>query len=295
VIRRLASIAAAALVAGCAPGLLHEDHPLAGKAWDVRAGRFVEPAAVWARAAEARHVLLGEIHDNPEHHRLQRRALEALASRGARVLAMEHFDTEHQPAMDAAFAKGADAEALADAGRFDREGWGWHFYRPLVEFAVPLRWPVLAANLSRKELRSAVADPARIAALPAPPAGLVAALEQDMVDGHCGHRPDPKTLSAMVNGQRLRDARMAAVLDAASGSTVLVAGNGHVRRDRGVPLYLAKGDAFVVGQVEVRPGATDPREYLSAGFAGAGSYDVVFFSARAEREDPCAAFLSRRR
>ena len=293
-IRRLASIAAAALVAGCAPGLLHEDHPLAGKAWDVREGRFIEPDAAWARAAEARHVLLGEIHDNPEHHRLQRRALEALAKRGARALAMEQFDTEHQPPMDAARAKGADAEALADAGRFDREGWGWAFYRPLVEFAVAQGWPVLAANLSRKELRSTSSDAARIAALPAPP-GLVAALEKDMVDGHCGHRPDPKTLAAMVNGQRLRDARMAAALEAATGGTVLIAGNGHVRRDRGVPLYLAKGGAFVVGHVEVRPGVTDPREHLSTGFEGAGSYDVVFFSARAEREDPCAAFLSRRR
>ena len=294
-IRRLLLAGAAAIAAGCAPGLLHEDHPLAGRAWDVREARFIEPEVAWARAAAARHVLVGEIHDNAEHHRLQRRALQALAKAGARAVALEQFDTEHQSAMDAAQAGSADAESLADAGRFDREGWGWAFYRPLVEFAVAQRWRVLAANLSRKELRSAVGDAGRVAALPAPPAGLVPALEKDMVDGHCGHRPDPKSLAAMVSGQRLRDARMAAVLEAAPGRTVLIAGNGHVRRDRGVPLYLAKGDAFVVGQLEVRPGVTDPREYFSSGFEGASSYDVVFFSPRAEREDPCAAFLARRR
>ena len=293
-IRRLLLAGAAAILAGCAPGLLHEDHPLAGRAWDVREGRFIEAQAVWARAASARHVLVGEIHDNPEHHRLQRRALEALAQAGARAVAMEQFDTEHQPAMDAAGAKGADAESLGDAGRFDREGWGWALYRALVEFAVERRWPILAANLSRKELRSAAGDPSRVAALPSPP-GLVAALEKDMVDGHCGHRPDPKTLAAMVNGQRLRDARMAAVLEGAPGPTVLIAGNGHVRRDRGVPLYLGNGDALVIGQVEVRPGEADPKAYLAGGFAGGPVYDIVFFSARAEREDPCAAFLSRRR
>lgn len=293
-IRHLLLAGAAAILAGCAPGLLHEDHPLAGKAWDVREGRFVEPAAVWTRAASARHVLVGEIHDNPEHHRLQRRALEALAPAGTRAVAMEQFDTEHQPAMDAAQAKGADAESLADAGRFDREGWGWAFYRALVEFAVERRWPVLAANLSRKDLRGAASDAGRVAALPSPP-GLVAALEKDMVDGHCGHRPDPKSMATMVNGQRLRDARMAAVLEGAPGPTVLIAGNGHVRRDRGVPLYLAKGDALVIGQVEVRPGETDPKAYLGGGFEGRPMYDVVLFSPRAEREDPCAAFLSRRR
>ena len=293
-IRRLLLAGAAAILAGCAPGLLHEDHPLAGRAWDVREGRFIDAEAAWTRAASARHLLVGEIHDNPEHHRLQRRTLEALAKGGTRAVALEQFDTEHQPAMDAAQAKGADAEALADAGRFEREGWGWAFYRPLVEFAVSRRWPVLAANLSRRELRGAAGDASRIASLPSPP-GLVAALEKDMVDGHCGHRPDPKTLAAMVNGQRLRDARMAAVLEAALGPTVLIAGNGHVRRDRGVPLYLSKGDTLVIGQVEVRPGETDPKAYLAGGFEGKPIYDIVFFSARAEREDPCAAFLARRR
>jgi len=274
--RTLVAVAFAALAAGCA-------HPLAGRIWHPASGEFVDAGAVWKRASRARHVLLGEIHDNPGHHRFHREALEALAARGpGRALAMEQFDVEHQAAMDAARA---DAEAIADAGRFDRRGWNWPLYRPLVEFAIEQRWPLLAANLSRTQARAAApgaVDPA-----------VVSALERDMIDGHCGHRPGAQALASMVNAQRARDARMAAVMSAAGEpGTVLVAGNGHVRRDRGVPLYLGSAEALVIGQVEVRDGMTSPADYLG-GFATALSYDYIRFTSRTEREDPCAAFRRR--
>src|SRR5204862_100124 len=88
-------------------------------------------ASALSSAARATHVILCETHDNPEHHRLQRLALESLP--GPRTLAMEQFDSEHQAAIDAAREKKADAEGVADAGRFDRKGWNWPLYRPLVE------------------------------------------------------------------------------------------------------------------------------------------------------------------
>lgn len=287
--RKAALAVCAALVAGCAQPLLHAEHPLAGRIWDARSGAFVEPMAMWKRAAEARHVLIGETHDNSVHHLQQLAALEAIARTGQRrAIAMEQFDSEHQPALEAAQSGAADAERLADAGRFDREGWNWRLYQPLVEFAVSRGWPVLAANLSRAEARTAGAASST---LPPPESGLKAALEREMVDGHCGNKPDAKTLSFMVTTQRERDARMAEVLKAApAGRTVLIAGNGHVRRDRGVPLYLGDADAVVIGQVEVRPGMERSEAYLDGGFATARSYDYVWFTPRATREDPCARF-----
>lgn len=284
-------VSAALALAGCAQPLLHLDHPLAGRIWDVRAGAYVTAETVWQRATAARHVLIGETHDNPEHHRLQRLALEAIAASGQRrMLAMEQFDSEHQAAIDAAQAAQADAERVADAGRFDREGWNWPLYRQLVEFAVARGWPLVAANLSRAELRRVVADPALLAALPAATPELIAALERDMIEGHCGHRPEAKTLAGMVNGQRARDARMAEVLlRAPQGGTVLVAGNGHVRRDRGVPLYLP-ADTLVIGIVEVSPDARAPGEYLERELSGVANYDYVWFTPRAARDDPCLRF-----
>jgi len=290
-----AVLACAALVlSGCAQPLLHADHPLAGRVWDSGASTFVTAEAAWERAAGARHVLIGEIHDNPEHHRLQRVALEAIASLGPRrTLAMEQFDSEHQPALDAARASGEDVERVADAGRFDREGWGWHLYRPLVAFAVERDWPLAAANLSRRELREFVADPSRLATLPPLAPELRQVLEQEMVDGHCGHRPDAKSLATWVDGQRARDARMAEVLERAGGPTVLLAGNSHVRRGRGVPQFLASRDeAILIGIVEVREAELAPQAYAQASTAHE-SYDYVFFTGRAPREDPCVRFRAR--
>jgi uncharacterized iron-regulated protein len=265
-------------LAGCAH-LQPDGHALAGRIWDARAATFVSAEQLFARSARAQHVILGETHDNAEHHRLQRRVLEALAARGGpRLLAMEQFDSEHQAAIDAAQAKGADAEALADAGKFDRKGWNWPLYRPLVQFAVERGWPLAAANLSRTEARRIVTDPAA-SGLPPPPAAVKSAIERDIIDGHCGAAPEPKRLAGMVEAQRGRDARMASVL---KGRSVLIAGSGHARRDRGVPLYVADGDLVAIAFVEVQAGKTSAQDYLD------GSFDYLWFTAPAAREDPCS-------
>ncbi|HZD19287.1 MAG TPA: ChaN family lipoprotein, partial [Burkholderiales bacterium] len=190
-----------AALAACARPLAPGEHPLVGRIWDARAERFVSPEEVFNHGARARHVILGETHDNPEHHRLQRVVLDALAARGEkRLLAMEQFDTEYQAAIDAARAAGADAERIADAGHFDRRGWNWPLYRPLVQFALEHGWPLVAANLSRAEARAVVANPAR-SGLPPAPATVQAALERDIIEGHCGAAPEAKRLAGMVAAQ----------------------------------------------------------------------------------------------
>jgi len=276
------ALAALAILAGCASGLSLQHHSLAGKIWDPRARAFVTEAQVLERAAASRRVLLGETHDNPEHHRLQREVLDALARRGPlRALAMEQFDSEHQSALDAARERGVNAEQLADAGKFDREGWHWPLYRPLVEFALEHRWPLVAANLSRAEARAIVLEPSRSGLPPADPA-LRAALESDMIEGHCGARPEAKRLAGLVEAQRARDALMARSIE--PQSSVLIAGAGHVRRDRGVPRYLRDSNVLSIAFIEVEAGKDRPQDYsLDA------TYDYVWFTARAEREDPCAS------
>ena len=292
-LRPLGAFAGAFLLAACAllapRQLLLADHPLAGRIWDPGANRIVAPEEALGRAVRARYVLLGEVHDNPEHHRLQRVVLEALARRGpARALAMEQFDADHQRAIDAARAEGAGAEAIADAGRFDRRGWNWPLYRPLVEFALERGWPLIAANLSRAQARGVLDDPAR-SGLAEADTPLREALERDLIAGHCGERPEAKRLAGLVEAQRARDARLARALSAVPNAAgVLIAGNGHARKDRGAPLYLPGADLVAIGFVEVEAGKNQALDYIAEGFATAASYDFVWFTPRAARPDPCA-------
>ena len=113
------------------------------------------------------------------------------------------------------------------------------------------------------------------------------ALEHDIVASHCGAAPEAKRLAGMVEAQRARDARMAQVLarQRRSGS-VLIAGIGHVRRDRGVPLYLPDSAVLSVAFVEIQPGKVSPRDYYDS-FASPSSFDYLWFTRRAERDDPC--------
>ncbi len=281
---------AGALLPACAPAWLspHErSHPLAGRIVDARTGAAVTRDELQRRAAAARWVLLGEAHDNADHHRLQAEVVSALLRAGrAPALAMEQFDRERQAALDAARSRGeSDPERIADAGAFDRKGWRWPDYRPLVGIATANGLPLLAANLSREDARALVKSGKPAPGL-APLAGDArASLEQDIVDGHCGLRPPAAMLGGMVEAQRARDAQMAAaMLAAGERGAVLIAGAGHARRDRGVPAYLPveeRSRTLVIAFVEVEAGIDAPTARLGT------LYDLVWYTPRAERKDPC--------
>ena len=60
------------------------DHSLAGRIYQPASGRFVSPSALIAALGRADIVLLGEKHDNADHHRLQDWVLRALIAKGRR-------------------------------------------------------------------------------------------------------------------------------------------------------------------------------------------------------------------
>ncbi len=259
-------------------------HPLDGRIWDTRSKSFVTADAVYDQAASSNHVLLGEKHDSEIHHQLQLQALQALDARGVRpTLALEQFDSEHQAALTAAQKTGtSDAEKLADAGQLNRKGWRWPMYKDLIGYAAEKNWPLAAANLSRAEGRD-IAMGKIVPQLPAADVAQIAAMEDEIVQGHCGQRPPQDRLAAIVNAQRARDQRMAEALAASKAPTVLIAGAGHVRRDRAVPRYLKDGDkALAIAYVETREGKTSPDDYDAAGF------DLLWFTAATPRGNPCA-------
>jgi len=291
--RTCAPAALALLLAACAPAYLsplERDHPLVGRVWDTRSASFVSPEALLGRAISARVVLLGEIHDNVDHHRLQEEVLAAMLKAGrAPALAMEQFDLGHQAALDSAQAQGIrDPERIADAGGLDRKGWNWPLYRPLVARALSADLRVVAANVSREEARALAKSGKPAEGLQPAEPGLRASLEQDIVDGHCGYRPPPPVLAGMVEAQRARDAQMAAALvRSGTPGAVLIAGAGHTRRDRGVPAYLPaaiREATLAIAFLEVDPEQQQPLpEY-------AGQYDLIWFTPRADRPDPCKGF-----
>lgn len=278
-------------------------HPLAGQAWLPGPARFIAPDTLVAMARDADAVLLGETHDNADHHALQAWMVRELtaAPRPVRVV-FEMIDASQKSKLDAHLvARPGDAAGIGAALDWDKSGWpDWTLYRPIAEAALAGGGAVAPANLSRADTRAlgrgeAPELAARLEVDRPLPAAVEAALAAEIKDSHCGMLPD-NAVPAMMRVQRARDRVMAeAVADglAAGGKAILIAGSGHVRTDRAVPVHLAalrpQAHGFAIGFVEVRDDLTDPAAYAEAYGAEALPFDAVVFTPRARRADQCEA------
>jgi uncharacterized iron-regulated protein len=287
---------------------LLRDHALVGRVWDATSQRYASFDALIECLQRADFRLVGEVHDNADHHAIQAKLLEALGATRKPLVAFEQFDRELDGALQARMARtNATAADVADAVKFDRKGWNWDFYEPLVAIALRNGMRLRAANLSRAAAAriakqgAAALEPA-LAAILSDERGWGAEREQALRDiireGHCGALPE-SAVPRMATAQRARDATLAqSLLDAGRDGAVLIAGNGHVRRDLGVPVYLhalAPGrTSCAVGILEVEAAMQDPRAYTTgAADAQAPRYDFAIFTPRTDRPDPCAAFSTR--
>lgn len=238
-------------------------------------------------ARQADFVLLGEVHDNIHHHRLRAQFIRELAPD---VVIAEHLEQGRQARWQRdSTSPTMVIDTLTEAG-FDGPGWQWPLHAPLFEGLARAGIPVLGGNISRDLARRLVREGS--AALPATlattldkaplPRTAQATLDADLLESHCGQLPASR-VPGMRLAQRARDAAMATtLLDLNRKPALLVAGNGHVRTDYGVPVLLS----------ELRPGA----RILSIGFLEEGRsasdekfYTYIWRTPPASRDDPCAS------
>ena len=293
--RSLAGLAVVVL-AGCAgTGATGPVDASAGAPLDA-AGHTLARGAVVERMRAARYVLLGEVHDNAAQHRLRAGLLrELLADARPTWVVFEQMDRQHNAAVVAA---AREVNAIVAAGQLNQQAWGWPLHRPLFEAALAGGAAIRGGNLGRADVSPVVRQGE--AGLPpdlrhwfdgSVPAATWGPAQAELMlrlvdEGHCKALP-AAMMAPMVLAQRARDAALAdTLLQAPPGvRVVLIAGNGHVRRDLGVPRYLAaagvaEDDMLSIGFEELDAGVAalaDPR------------YDLAWTSAVAQRSDPCAS------
>jgi len=154
------TLAAAALTAVVmSPAVRAQEAPAPGKADCVAAGTWLEPATGAVLASDrllsslaARPVvLLGEAHDDAEHHRWQLQMLAALHGlHPDMVIGFESFPRRVQPVLDKWVNGEFDAEAFLKAVDWPTV-WGYDaaLYLPLFHFARQNRVPMIALNVER--------------------------------------------------------------------------------------------------------------------------------------------------
>ncbi|KIN70492.1 DUF399 domain containing protein [Sulfitobacter noctilucae] len=232
-------------------------------------------------------VLLGELHDNPLHHLGQADLLRQVAPK---AVVFEMLTPEMAATVNAYAGDLAELGAIIG---WEAAGWpDFAIYQPIFEALGDA--PAVGAAAPRETVRAAFAEGA--AAVFGPQAerfGLSDPLPEDQLqtrvtaqfEAHCQAMP-LEMMGGMVEAQRLRDAQFAKVtlnaLAEYGASVVVITGNGHARRDWGVPFAIAQADPAVstysVGFIEAPVSAPDAR------------FDATIVTAPAQRSDPCAAF-----
>lgn len=238
--------------------------------------------------AGAEVVFLGEIHDNPHHHKAQARYVSAIKPK---ALVLEMLT----PAQVAAARDVARGDQAALAAAFDWKKSGWPDFAMYFEVLnahpeAALYGAAVPRSETRKAMKMGVAqwfgteDAARFGLNRPLDKDQQAAREEYQFKAHCDAMPK-QMMAIMVDLQRLRDASLARAtlraLNETGGPVAVITGNGHAREDWGAPVALLTARPglrlFTLGQVE----ENHPPQ---------GRFDLVISAPTVDRKDPCAAF-----
>ena len=297
----LLALALVACAFGCAAPLtltpahgfvqpLGKGHPLVGKIYSVARHDFVNQSDLEGAVADTDFLVLGETHDNRDHHLLEAEMVDTfLEAHPHAAIGFEMLDEDVRPAVQ---NPPRDPDAFARTVQWDQSGWPeFSQYRPVFEVALRRGARIVAAHPSSDKVRASLSGvpeaEARALHLDVP---LTAAarthLRDEIRESHCGHAP-PAMLDAMERAQSYKDAFMARSIFEAHAPAALVAGGGHGRNDRAVPHYLRLLGAKKVTSLaflDVADARTTPDTYDLAAF------DYVVFTPRVSDEDPCTRF-----
>jgi uncharacterized iron-regulated protein len=244
--------------------------------------------ALFSALGHARYVVLGETHDNRDHHQLQAQLVQQfLAAQPGAAVAFEMLDEDDTGALSAQTA--SELEQRVD---WANSGWpDFALYRPVFDAAFSAHARVVAAHPSTEHVRASMQGVAEAEAralhIDQPlPEAQIQAQHDEIRESHCGHAPD-QMLTAMQRAQVYKDAFMARAVTQTHVPTVLIAGRGHARNDRAVPYFLKRAGSSAtlsIAFIEVEDGREDPSTYDTEAF------DYVIFTPRASNEDPCEKF-----
>jgi len=291
----LALITAAAVVATPAP--VRSACAPVGE-WTIPGGGRVAAQEILSRAAREQVVLLGEQHDNADHHRWQLQTISGLAALHPKiVLGFEMFPRRVQPALDRWVAGELSETEFFKSSDWQRV-WGYEatLYLPLFHFARLNRIPMFALNVERefvrtvgaKGMEAVPADKREGVSEPAPATELYverlfAVYSEHPDKGSTPARSDPE-FGRFVDAQLVWDRAMAQALAEAAarnpGALVVgVMGSSHITYGDGVPHQL---QSFGINRIaSLLPwGSNSDCERLSAGLA------TAVFGVQAARPGP---------
>ncbi len=288
---------------------LYQDNELVGKIWSRRDKAFVTPQTLLKDLKDADYVLLGETHDNPDHHWLQARVIAGLTSAEKKpAIVMEMIRVDQMRRLNAYMDEGTPkAEFLGNALQWEQNGWpSWSMYQPIGEQIITNDLEIYPGHPSRMTINHLIKSDLAILPLKARqvfrlttplPKPLKDSLSQEIRTAHCNRLPE-NVIPPMTEVQRFRDAWMADVMiqaaeddDGKPRQSILIAGSGHTRDDRGAPWYLRErkggGKSKTVHFIETGKDAQSINDLAGTSPDGTLTADYFWITPLLDRGDPC--------
>lgn len=214
-----------------------------GSITDAATGTTLTASQLITRLGDAPMVIVGEEHTNLQHHHIEQWLLENLAKRRPQgSVLMEMIDVSQQDGVNRvkqASLSGTPVSASRAAETLHwNSGWPWEMYRGVVMTAIEGRYPLLAANLSRQQVKALYQNPTFPRGEHASRPQVHEALSAIIFLMH-GGQIESEQVNAMMAIQQHRDRFMAEQLRRAPRPALLIAGGYHASKDIGVPLHLA--------------------------------------------------------
>lgn len=279
---------------------LTDNHPLVDKLWSVEKQQFVDKSYLKKSILESDHTIVGETHDNIQHHIIQANVLQWLIDEKENVSPVFEMLSKNQ-LESIQNLNITSADLFFDKVSWEESGWpDRKLYKPIFDVVIENKLPVYAAETDRKVLMEMIKNgesnlPSEIKKHLNAVKLIESAKNQfreEIIASHCGMLPE-KMVDPMILGQRVRDAVMAKIMLHAgeNAPTLLIAGSGHGRNDVGVPAYITsqnpKAKVTSIALMEVVDEVTEPTDYAEAWLSKELPFDFVWFTSRMERKDPC--------
>ena len=249
-----------------------QDHPLVGKIYDVNKREFINEKQLLLLINNDKYILVGEKHDNPDHHIIEQKVLDSILSRKTVPVVFEMLNEQHIDGIK----KLSRDETLSSVKKklsWGPKDWKWDDYGSLFLSVVLSESELVAGNISKSISMKIymgeaglLEEESRFESMSAPTADQKARIMDDIYESHCEMMERTK-LKPMQTIQLAKDASMASAMVTNNPDTgaVLIAGGFHTRKDISVPVHLKSldpdGSQVVLRIIEIDPDMKQASEY----------------------------------
>ncbi len=213
-----------------------------GQIYDLHSGKIISSSELLADLATAQHLIIGEKHDNAEHHQIELWLIQnLLIQRPQGSVLLEMLTSEQQPRVNQVKCWLKDNPVVRDSRVQEllnwQKGWSWEMYGDIVMQLLRGPYPLLNANIGREQILALYKKNEFPKGKKSTAPVVQEALRETIISMHEGNL-ESQQLTSMLSIQQQRDRYMARQLLSAPVPSLLIAGGYHASKSMGVPLHM---------------------------------------------------------